>query len=419
MKLLRSIVQSCLLSACAATTAPSPDSALPDAVARQDSQAMPAPDSPSPDTGVTSDAVAIVDGVGDESLPHIASSLNTVCVVPRSGRPWCFGALQSAERVERGPAPWDVDLSGAPADVVAAAGAALCFGSARDMSLRCLGLNRSGLLAVGSSDDALFFPEARVVHLAGPLLLLDGAGATFCAIVPGQLQCWGDSPFGGTPSNVPQPVAIRGVIRQLSVGAGALCVAEDGGAVHCAGANTYGGLGQDPGSATTLSSLTRVPGLPNIREVSVGVGTTCAVAVDRSVWCWGDNSRRLLGRRDVTLDFRPRAIPLLGEVRSIDVGAVACIVKLDGSVWCWGPRHGGLIGDGVWVRPTSETLQDEANYAFIPERVPSVEGAVAITVGAQVACALTREDQLWCWGGRSPLFDPRRNSSQHPYLVGR
>lgn len=414
-----SIALAYLLSACAATTTPSTDSALPDAGVREDSQAKPAPDSSSPDAGAERDAVAIDDADGDESLPRIASSLNTVCVVRRSDRPWCVGALQSAERVERGPAPWDVDLPGAPADGVAAAGEALCFGSARNPSLRCMGLNRHGLLAVGSSDEALFLPEARAVDLAGVLLLLDGDGSTFCAVVPGKLQCWGDSPFGGAPSNLPQQVAIPGAIRRLSVGARALCVADDGGGLSCAGLNPYGGLGQDPSGLTTLSSLTRVPGLPAVLEVSVGVGTSCAVDRDRRVWCWGDNSRRLLGRTDVTLDFRPRVIPSLGEVSSIDVGAVACAVKLDGSVWCWGPRHGGLIGDGAWIRPTPEALQDDLNYASIPERVFGVEGAIAVTVGGQVACALTRGDHLWCWGGQHPLFDPRRNSSQRPYLVSR
>jgi alpha-tubulin suppressor-like RCC1 family protein len=58
----------------------------------------------------------------------------------------------------------------------------------------------------------------------------------------------------------------------------------------------------------------------------------------------------------------------------------------DGGVACWGNNRGGQLGDG--------TTTDSA----LPERVPCVANAVALTTGGYHACAVLSDGSATCWG---------------------
>jgi alpha-tubulin suppressor-like RCC1 family protein len=87
------------------------------------------------------------------------------------------------------------------------------------------------------------------------------------------------------------------------------------------------------------------PGLPG-----PGVGNhNCAIKTGHTVWCWGDNGNGQLG--DGTTTGNPVPVQVSGH--ATDWAAVSdglghtCAVKTDGTVWCWGWNIDGQLGDGT------------------------------------------------------------------------
>jgi hypothetical protein len=98
-----------------------------------------------------------------------------------------------------------------------------------------------------------------------------------------------------------------------------------------------------------------VTGVSNeVSEIAVGAGWACALKRSGEVWCWGDNSYRIVttGRQleykvgDGVVDYL-EPTPLRNEpagtdnVRIMANSSSACVIKKNGTVWCWGHRDQG------------------------------------------------------------------------------
>ncbi|MEO1174292.1 MAG: hypothetical protein AAFX94_19905, partial [Myxococcota bacterium] len=121
------------------------------------------------------------------------------------------------------------------------------------------------------------------------------------------------------------------------------------------------------------------------RRWTTEVTSGCAVASDGSLWCWGDNEEGevglgLLGGEILAPARVGRDVDWLSVERS---GSGACALKVDGSLWCWGED---VAGDGALGFRVSPTRVDETG----PWR------AVALSKGD--ACAIKDDGSLWCWG---------------------
>jgi alpha-tubulin suppressor-like RCC1 family protein len=97
-----------------------------------------------------------------------------------------------------------------------------------------------------------------------------------------------------------------------------------------------------------------VPGVAMPVAVSLGPpGETngcsgCALLADMSVACWGCNSTGQLGNGAVGAGSPTAAVvPGLTGVTEVSVGSTfACALKMDGTVWCWGDNAVGQLGIG-------------------------------------------------------------------------
>lgn len=52
-----------------------------------------------------------------------------------------------------------------------------------------------------------------------------------------------------------------------------------------------------------------VQGLPGVVSVSAGLGHTCAVTADDTLWCWGDDRFGPLGREGAIEPLPPAPVP--------------------------------------------------------------------------------------------------------------
>jgi len=152
-------------------------------------------------------------------------------------------------------------------------------------------------------------------------------------------------------------------------------------------------------SAAPASAATSIPNLP-ARWSSIsspGSGTTCALAKNGTIWCWG----KAEGTRGVTWNAAqgdpaagtavgPKQVGTASNWVAVEVGAVhACAKNTLGELWCWGKNTNGQLGVGTST-DSQVPLKVKANgkswYSF--------------SLSNAGTCA-TQSSSLWCWGDNS------------------
>lgn len=185
--------------------------------------------------------------------------------------------------------------------------------------------------------------------------------------------------------NVPGLVSVP-TLSSPAAGNEHTCIVRDS-TVWCTGANSRGQLG----TGTTTKSIAFAPSLlTEATSVFAGGLSTCAIKTDTSLWCWGQLATSLdsltlppaVVRTDVTT---PVQIPLT-SVKSVAIGANhSCALLLDRSVWCWGVGNSGQLGDGMKTN------------SIVPVRA-RIDSVISLDVGLAHTCAVRSTGSVWCWG---------------------
>jgi alpha-tubulin suppressor-like RCC1 family protein len=133
-----------------------------------------------------------------------------------------------------------------------------------------------------------------------------------CAVASGAAYCWGANTYGqlgastvSTYTATPQAISVSGdlvgkTVTQVSAGSLNTCILASSTA-YCWGYNTsFGSTGT--GSLTDSAVPTAVYAQPDgvlyglsLTQISVGNASTCAVATNGKVYCWGGNVYGQLG----------------------------------------------------------------------------------------------------------------------------
>ena len=127
-------------------------------------------------------------------------------------------------------------------------------------------------------------------------------------------------------------------------------------------------------------------------RIAAGDKHTCAISLNNSIWCWGDNTYSQLGSSTFSGDFslvpiQVSALPGLRIAKRIVAGTNhTCVLATDGTVWCWGQNGNGNLGDGTFL------------IRGIPVQALLGTTAVMISAGGSTTCASLSDDSLKCWG---------------------
>lgn len=142
---------------------------------------------------------------------------------------------------------------------------------------------------------------------------------------------------------------------------------------------------------------------PSIQVAAAWVNT-CSRSRAGQVHCWGSNDMGQVGAGiDDSVVNAPNRVPL--PLPAVDVatgGPIACAVTSDGAVWCWGSNDEGQLGDRAL-----------GSASRVPVRVPRVADATRVVAGLDHACALIRDGSVLCWGSNEHgqlgdgTFEPR------------
>ena len=212
------------------------------------------------------------------------------------------------------------------------------------------------------------------------------------------ISCWGNNNFGllGDPdyqlsdSNV--PIGVRGInATAVSGGDQFSCALLTDTTIKCWGYNGNGQLGN--GGSPTFYSRTPVTviGISGAIAISAGAYHSCALLVDSTVKCWGDNSFGQLGNGTHSNSNTPVAVVGISDATAISVGLFySCALLADTTIRCWGSDANGTLGDGFGAFGES--------FSNVPVRVVGVIGATQVATGDSHACALLADKTIACWG---------------------
>lgn len=261
-------------------------------------------------------------------------------------------------------------------------------------SVTCWGRNSNGQLGDGGTSERRV--PVAVTGLTESVIAIAAGGAHTCTLLQsGGVACWGSNSAGqlGNGANLDQltPVAVTGLagsVSALTAGGAHTCALLQSGAIQCWGNNADGQLGD--GSLTSRNTPVSVSGLATTAtSVAAGADHTCAILVDGSVQCWGDNARGQLG--DGSREDRPTPVAvreLSDPIVKVAAGQLhTCALAADGDLYCWGTNNRGQLGNG--------TLDSSRT----PLRVAGTPGDAAdLGAGADHACAIFKSGAVYCWG---------------------
>ncbi|NNE72519.1 MAG: hypothetical protein HKN26_02545 [Acidimicrobiales bacterium] len=226
----------------------------------------------------------------------------------------------------------------------------------------------------------------RVVMLAA-----FGIVASSCS-----LWVWGAGP---PQSDTPLVVSSTGTNwADVSAGGRTRCAVALDRTLWCWGDNDHGQVGD--GTTTDVSAPTQIGTATNWASVYVGGAHTCGRRIDSTLWCWGSNFNGQLGDGTTTDSLTPQQVGTDTDWRQVDTKSQrffqpplfndgiggTCAVKTDGSLWCWGSNVIGQLGLGATIQVT------------VPTRVGTASDWTAVAVSTTHSCGLRGSGDLWCWG---------------------
>ena len=242
-----------------------------------------------------------------------------------------------------------------------------------------------------------------------------------CAITAARgVQCMGYGPGGrigdGTEIDRLSFVDVVGLtseVRSISAGASSTCAVTIAGGAKCWG----NGVGDGVPNNYSLIPVD-VPGATTgVQSVEVGEsGATCFLMTAGTVKCMGDNRWGTLG--DGTQNGSNTLVDVVGldgTVASINSASeTTCAVMKSGVLKCWGYVGFGKAGDGTW-----DGGNPNAPFWAAPTPIPGMTSIASVAGTYKTICAASTSGGVKCWGSseRGTLGNSQNWGSNTPVQV--
>ncbi|MFH1809934.1 MAG: RCC1 repeat-containing protein [Pseudomonadota bacterium] len=389
--------------------------------------------------------VQLAEGGILDGVEEIACGSSHCCARRATGEVRCWGEGNSGQLGDGGGVSRTkaVAVPGLLSAVQLALGSSHSCALLDDGSARCWGSNSSGALGDGSEIDRPLPATVYTLETAaaqGFTFLAAGHSHTCGVLGDGAVWCWGSNDKGQLgldataqptvlapqpgPGLPPGSCAARPA-KAVAASQTHACALLSDGATWCWGSNESGQLGT--GLTGTLAwppqpVVTRLAGTSVAHHEQLASSRadafSCAIAQDRTAWCWGSNYLGRLGdggsqgNQAIPVQVTQQSQAVLQPVCSISLGESHACAALDdgaGTVWCWGGDRYQSLGDGP-----DTSSQPRAVQVLRDASTPLVD-VVEVQAGYYHGCARLGSGEVWCWG----LGDDGRlatpTSAQEPF----
>jgi alpha-tubulin suppressor-like RCC1 family protein len=301
--------------------------------------------------------------------------------------------------------------------------------------LTCAIVNTAGEVYCWGANFNREIGDNTVINRSTPVKVLGISGATSvvaaqthaCAIVSGDVYCWGNRTIYNTlgdngPAVNPSysgPSAVQvvglpagGVTSLAASASGPHTCALANGAAYCWGWEKYGQMGNGTGDGTNATNI----GSPVVQVTGLSSGVTAIAAGDKhvcavhngAVKCWGLNCWSMGGAADcgganafgqlgdnlASAPFSTTPVQVQGltsGATAVALGQFSSCAVVNGGVQCWGRNVNGQLGDGT---NTSSAVPVQVSG------LPPGSGVTAIAGGLLGYCALVN-GAVKCWGSNT------------------
>ena len=206
-------------------------------------------------------------------------------------------------------------------------------------------------------------------------------------------------------TSVPSPLYMGGIlsgktIKSLSFGQNGCVIASDS-LAYCWGFNVNGGRGNNTTTDSLVPTAVYTGGVlsgKTIKQITSGYGTSCVIASDNLAYCWGTGSYGELGN-NTTGGFSSVAVAVntTGVLSGKTIKYIAsqwdtsCVIASDNQVYCWGYNGFGQLGNGT-------KTDSPVPVAVSTSGVMSGKSIISLSVGSGHVCATSSDNQTFCWG---------------------
>jgi uncharacterized protein YjdB len=334
------------------------------------------------------------------ALTSISSGQDHNCGLTADGTAYCWGA-NSVGQVGDGtttnrnigtPVAGGLHFAFVTAGLIESCGGILGSGT-----VDCWGGNGSGQAGDGTMTQHTV-PTPAVGGLALTSITIQDALA--CGnTAAGVVYCWGTSAgvvLASAPSGSLVPLMVTSpaplFLHPGGAGSSNVCGTSATSIAYCWGANQGGGVGN---GTLTFNQFTPMPvSTPlTFTRTFASIFFSCGVTTGNGAYCWGRNSggsAGAFGNGTATDILTPT--PVSGGLTFTDIVATAyssCGLATDGTVYCWGQNPFGVLGDGTTTAHN------------VPMAVSGNLKFSAISAGTSHVCALTVAGLPYCWGDNS------------------
>ncbi len=354
-------------------------------------------------------------------------------------------------------------VSGLGKTVELAVGGNHACARAVDGRIRCWGANSSGQLGTGKVDasDTPYPQPQRVVGVEKAVSLSMVPQRACAVVVPGQVQCWGETRGRSGHRWTPPAFAPLTDVTAVSTSEMMICVRRDGGRVQC---DAQGHLIQQLVPPPNLRDVVQIvtggwrvclryaaraecePGVPslgNVRHIALGRDHGVAIKQNGQVVWWGEDHtdptfKAIRAQRWPGPSGPPHPriedVGITDGIKAAEGGLHTCVLRRDERVACWGDNENGQLGDGTttargravdapitdvvslgagdshtcvattggevfcWGANRSGQIGAPASaHSLSPHRV-DIDDVVEVTAAGDTACARRRGGDVWCWG---------------------
>ena len=137
-----------------------------------------------------------------------------------------------------------------------------------------------------------------------------------------------------------------------------------------------------------------------------GAFHTCWVKEsDKTLWCWGDNSKGQLGQGNTTNLLVPTQVKNIDSVAQVSSGGNhTCARKIDNTLWCWGENRFGQLGVGdteistCGGIPCAKGPRQVLDPTSTTSDAKPFESTSWVSAGNYHTCARKTDGSAWCWG---------------------